>query len=190
MRASIQRRLLSTLLIGGSALAIPLSAEAGNKAKSAHAAEKTDVSDAQILGIADTANSGEIEQANIALSKAQKDSVKQFAQLMVKDHTAAKEKGKVVGRELGLTPAPSALANGIEKDGDAVTSQLEKATPSDFDMTYLQLQVREHEKVLKAIDGLIPKADAQQVKGLLTDMRGHVEHHLATARTTLASLAK
>jgi len=190
MRTSTQRRLLSALLIGGSAIAIPLGAEAGNKAKTAHATSKTDVTDAQILGIADTANSGEIEQAKIALSRAQKDSVKKFAGLMVKDHTDAKEKTKVVGRELGLAPAPSALANSIEKEGDEVTSQLEKATPSDFDTTYLQLQVREHEKVLKAIDGLVPKAEAQQVKALLTDMRGHVEHHLTTARATLATLGK
>jgi putative membrane protein len=188
MKATFHHRLYSVLLTGGLALAVPLAAQAGGPDH--HSTDKTDPSDAQILGVADTANTGEIGQGNIALSKAQRDSVKQFAQLMVKDHTAAKDKGRAVAKELGLTPAPSGLSNGVQKDGNDATAQLGKATPENFDRTYMQLQVRLHEKVLKTLDELIPKADAQQVKALLTDMRGHVEHHLSAARTTLSSLEK
>jgi len=188
MNARFHHRVCSVLLTGGLALAVPLAARAGGPEH--HATDKTDPSDAQILGVADAANTGEIGQANVALAKARRDSVKQFAQLMVKDHTAAKDKGRAVARDLGLTPAPSGLSNGVQKDGNDATAQLGKATPDSFDRTYMQLQVRLHEKVLKTLDDLIPKADAQQIKTLLTDMRGHVEHHLTVARTTLSSLEK
>jgi putative membrane protein len=189
-----KRHGLATVLMG-IGMCLPVAAGAAPKtgpgaASESKPANKAEVTDAQILGIADVANTGEVGQANIALSKGQADSVKQFAQLMVKDHTAAKEKGRAVGKELGLTPAPSELSNGVQRDGNEATAQLEKASTRNFDRTYMQIQVRLHEKVLKTLDDLIPKADASQVKTLLTDMRGHVEHHLAVARSTLKSLEK
>src|SRR5437762_146880 len=133
MTHGFHRGIISALLAGCVGVAVPLAAQAGGK--DSHATDKTDPSDAQILGIADVANTGEIGQANVALSKTQNDSVKQFAQLMVKDHTAAKEKGKAVGKELGLTPAPSELSNGIQKDGNDATAQLDKASAANFDRT-------------------------------------------------------
>jgi putative membrane protein len=188
MKARFHRRVGTALLTATLGFAVPHAAHAGGADH--HRGDSVAPTDAQILGVADTANTGEVGQGNIALSKAQHDSVKQFAQLMVKDHTAAKEKGRAVAKELGLTPAPSGLSNGVQKDGNDATAQLSKATSATFDRTYMQLQVTLHEKVLKMLDDLIPKADAQQVKALLTDMRGHVEHHLAAARTTLSSLEK
>jgi len=189
-----KHRGLATVLMG---IGMCLPVTSGAAPKTGHAvagdskqANKNELTDAQILGFADTANTGEVGQGNIALSKGQADSVKQFAQLMVKDHTAAKDKGRAIGKELGLTPAPSELSNGIQRDGNEATAQLEKASAQSFDRTYMQIQVRLHEKVLKKLDDVIPKADASQVKALLTDMRGHVEHHLAVARSTLTSLEK
>jgi putative membrane protein len=191
---ALRRRIFSLVALGVVGAAAP-AVQAGAKgdqhtASGAKGANKTDLTDAQILGVADTANAGEVAQANIALTKAQKDSVKQFAQLMVKDHSAAKDKGRAIGKELGLIAAPSGLSSGIQKDGDEASAKLEKAQSTNFDRTYMQIQVRLHQKVLKTLDDLIPQADAAQVKDLLTDMRGHVEHHLSVARTTLGNLEK
>jgi len=192
MKPKIRRPLFAALILGAVAAA-PV-AEAGPRtgasATGSKANDKTNLTDAQILGVADTANTGEIAQANIAVSKAQVESVRQFAQLMIKDHSEAKEKGRSLGTELGLTPATSPLSAGVQKDGDDAMAQLEKAQPGNFDRTYMQTQVRLHQKVLRTLDDLIPQADAPQLKSLLGDMRMHVEHHLTTARSTLATLGK
>ncbi len=153
------------------------------------AADKADFKDPQILEVADVANTGEVEQANVALGRTQSDPVKSFAELMVKDHTAAK--GQSIAKELGVTMTPSALSTDLKRDGDSLMTSLKDADPASFDRTYMQAQVSEHEKVLKLLDDkLIPKASAPQVKGLLGDMRHHVEHHLMVARGTLDKLGQ
>ncbi|HEX3593484.1 MAG TPA: DUF4142 domain-containing protein [Polyangiaceae bacterium] len=195
MNTILRRHALPAIALVGIAFVAPRAAHAEPKpaphaSNGAKAANKTDLSDAQLLGIADLANTGEVGQATYAMSKTQNEAVKQFAQLMIKEHGAARDKGRSIATELGIAAAPSALSNGVQKDGDDVMSQLEKSSPPNFDRTYMQAQIRLHQKVLRMLDDLIPQADAAQIKALLTDMRGHVEHHLSTARSTLTALPK
>ena len=49
----------------------------------------TPVSDSDIAAIVTTANQGEIDQANAALTKASSSAVRDFAQMMITDHTNA-----------------------------------------------------------------------------------------------------
>ena len=164
--------------------------------KKAHATElaksdESDMTDAQILGVADVANTGEVEQGNIAESRGRSEKVKSFAQMMVKEHSAAKNKGMAVAKQLGVAPATSAKSAEVEKDGQSIVKKLHEASADDFDKTYLKAQIRLHEDTLKLLDGeLIPKASTPQVKSLLTDMRAHVEHHLAVAHSDLDTLNK
>jgi putative membrane protein len=163
----------------------------GKKTPSAVPANKSELNDAQILGVADVANTGEVEQANIALTRARSDKVKSFAELMVKDHTAAKNKGLTVAKQLGVTPATSAKSAEVQKQGAEAMKTLHEADADDFDKTYLKTQIRMHEDTLKLLDNdLIPKANTPQVKSLLTEMRGHVQHHLAVAHSDLDTLNK
>jgi len=162
---------------------------AGPAATPAKATDEKGLTDSKILGVADAANAGEVAQATIASDKAQADSVKSFAKLMIKDHSAAREKGTAIAKELGLTPPPSPASDDVKKKGDALATKLRAAPEATFDRTYMEAQVREHEKVLKMIDGkLLPNADAPQLKALLEDMRTHVEHHLSVAQSTLKQL--
>jgi len=153
--------------------------------------EAKTLTDAQILGIADAANGGEVEQATVAEGKAHAESVKEFARMMVKDHGAAKQKGGEIARQLGIAVAPSPRSMSLNKESDDTLTRLHEAKPEDFDKTYMRDQVRLHEKVLGMIDrDLMPQADASQVKSLLSDMRGRVAHHLAVAHSTLNELEK
>ena len=163
----------------------------GKKAPPA-APEKADsLSDAQILGVTDVANTGEVEQANVALARSHSDKVRSFAGLMVKEHTAAKNKGLAIAKQLGVSPATSAKSAEVQKEGADATKTLHEADADDFDKKYLKSQIRLHEDTLKLLDGeLIPKANTPQVKSLLTDMRAHVEHHLSVAHSDLDTLNK
>jgi putative membrane protein len=152
---------------------------------------KADMTDAQILGVTDVANGGEVEQGNVAEARARSDKVKSFAQMMVKEHTAAKNKGLSVAKQLGVSPATSAKSAEVTKDGADVLKKLHEAGADDFDKTYLKAQISLHEDTLKLLDGdLIPKASTPQVKQLLLDMRAHVEHHLSVAHSDLDALKK
>jgi predicted outer membrane protein len=60
--------------------------------------------------------------------------------------------------------------------------------PSSFDRTYMEAQVRLHQKAMRAFDELIPQTQGPQLKGLLTYMRQQAERHLSTARSIINSL--
>jgi putative membrane protein len=149
------------------------------------------LTDAQILEVANTANTGEVTQGTVAETRASSDAVKSFAKHMVTDHGASKRQGESVAKQLGVTPAPSPVANTLKKDADKVTTELHKADSAAFDKVYMRAQVNEHQKVLRIIDQeLMPQANAEQVKALLGDMKAHVQQHLSEAESTLQQLSK
>jgi len=49
------------------------------------------LTDGEILGVADTANGGEVDQGKSASAKAQSPAVKAFANRMIADHSAAEQ---------------------------------------------------------------------------------------------------
>ena len=186
MKTTHRSSILAALLLGSMTVVSPRLAEAGSQSDS-HAAGakdaniKKDLSDSQILGVADTANTGEIDRANIAVEKAQSDTVKQFAQMMLKEHTEAKQQGRKLFSEVGITV--SALSAGMQKDSDDTMTQLMTVAPSGFDRTYMQAQVRLHQKTIRALDELIPQTQGPQLKGLLTYMRQQADRDPSTARS-------
>jgi putative membrane protein len=185
---------VALLVAAASSAAVPRGASSVDG--SVHVAEpasdakttKARLTDAQILCFSAVANGSEIEQATVAEPKARTDAVEKFAQLMIADHTAAKDRTLSIARDLNVELAPSAVSREVKRDGDTLVAELENARPENFDRTYLQGQVTLHDKLLKTIDELVPQARKGQVKELLVDMRKHVEHHLAVARTTLNGL--
>ncbi|HVU02768.1 MAG TPA: DUF4142 domain-containing protein [Polyangiaceae bacterium] len=152
-------------------------------------ADDKELSDAQVLEVANLANDGEVQQASYAQMHAQAGAVKAFADLMVKDHTNAKKQGIAITKDTGIRPAPSDVSKNLRKDSEDVMKDLKKADADDFDKTYMKAQVKEHEQVLKILDDeLIPSASAASLKQLLADMKTHVTHHLAVARGTVDKL--
>lgn len=191
MTNTFRSSILATLFLGSVGVVVPRPAEAGSESD-AHALGakdpniKKDLSDAQLLGVADTVNTGEIDRANVAIEKAQADSVKQFAQMMLKEHIEAKEQGRKLLAEYGISV--SGLSAGMQKQSDDTMTQLQTVVPSGFDRTYLQSQIRLQQKLIKGLDEVIPQAQGPQLKGLLQYMRQQADRHLATARSTLQSL--
>jgi len=192
MKTTLRSSMLTALFVGSAAIAGPRVADAGPQPDS-HAlgtkdTDNQELSDGQILGVVDTANTSEIDQANVAITKAEADSVKEFAQMMIKDHTAAKERDRALAAGIGISV--SALSAGIQKESNETMTLLMTVQPSNFDRTYMQTQVRAHQKVLRTLDELVPQAASPQLKTLLTDMRATVERHLTTAEATLAALGR
>ena len=145
-------------------------------------APDTPLSDAQIIQITANLDSGEIEQAQVAKTKAKDAKVKQFAARMVTQHTEAKQKGAALAKKAGLTPAESEVATDLKTQSNADIDSLKSANPADFDAVYMTGQVKAHEAALKLIiNRLIPAAADANLKAHLETVRGVVEHHLKDA---------
>jgi putative membrane protein len=147
--------------------------------------------DEQILTITHVANQGEIEQAKLAQSKAKDPRVKKLAAMMLKDHTAADGKGLSLGRHNHLDPSPSKASTDLESGADGNTQMLKGTTGADFDKSYVDTQVKEHQEVLDAIDQkLVPNAKNADLRTYLAEVRTKVAMHLQHAKDLQAELAK
>ncbi len=151
----------------------------------------TTMSDAQIAAITDAANTGEIEQAKVALRHAKDQRVRDFAQMMIEHHSDAKTKQGMLMSSMNLSDDPTSTSMRISSDGQSALGSLQSAGANDFDKMYIELQVREHRDVLDMLDNkLIPSAHSADFKRALVDFRPKVADHLKRAEDLQQILAK
>lgn len=147
-------------------------------------------SDAQIMHVLATANTGEVEQGTLASSKATDPAVLSFAQRMVTEHTAGNQRGQTLAQAKGLTPADNPTSQQLKSESDAIVAQLQPLTGAAFDAAYIDSQVTVHTKVLALIDEvLLPAATDPDVRTELTTTRGHVATHLSEAQAIKEAVA-
>ncbi len=143
------------------------------------------LTDEQIAAITNDANSAEIEQAQLALSKTKDARIKDFASMMVKHHTEAKNKQA----KLGLKTASSPKSTKLEKDAQDTLSKLKAATSKEFDADYIDAQVAEHREVAHTIEhDLMPNASSAGLKAYLADIKPTVDSHLEKAKEIQSAL--
>jgi len=146
------------------------------------------LTDGEILAVLNAANTGEVAEGQQAKSKATSAAVKDFAQQMVTDHTAALQKDQTTATSIQVTPAPNAASRAITRQGQDVMAALSDLSGQAFDIGYMKSQVAAHRTVLKLIDAAIDQADAADLKTLLTETRATVSMHLEHAKLVLAGL--
>jgi putative membrane protein len=141
-----------------------------------------------IAGILATANQGEIDQANAALSKATNADVRAFAQMMVTDHTNAASKANDVFSRNGITPADNSTTSELKTNGQRSTMNLNAYSGAAFDRAYMQAQVDMHSWLLTNLDSLLIPSARGDLRTLLESTRGTVSSHLDKAREILGRL--
>jgi len=139
--------------------------------------------DGQIASIVSTANTGEVAQAQVALSKAEDAQVRDYAQHMITEHTAAEQRLTQLLTAAGITPQPSQVSTSLKADSDRVVQQLTAtAAGPNFDSVYIQSQIAVHQKVLDLVDDeLIPSAQNSTLQDELQATSDAVSKHLEDA---------
>lgn len=142
----------------------------------------TELTQGQILNVLATVDSGEIAQAQLAVTKATAPQVRQFANDMIEMHSRSKQEGAQFAEQSGITLSSSKLSNTLENKGSAELRELETTDASKFDKTYMHAQVKQHQEVLDKVNSqLIPAANAT-TRDQLETARGMVQQHLADAK--------
>jgi len=141
-------------------------------------------SDGQIAAVVSTANTGEVAQAQIALTKAQDPQVRDFAQQMVNEHGAANQRLTQLLAAAGITPEPNQVSTSLKADSDRIVQRLNAASAGQaFDSTYIDSQVQVHQKVLDLLEQeLIPAAQNGTLRDELQATSDTVSHHLDEAQ--------
>jgi putative membrane protein len=145
--------------------------------------------DAQIAAIVVTANQVDIDAGKLAASRTKNADVKQFAQLMVTDHTGVNKQATALVTRLHVTPQPNDTSKSLKDGGDKNLAALKPLQGAAFDTAYVDHEVAYHQAVLDALDKtLIPNASNADLKALLVKVRPAFESHLEHAKHLQASL--
>lgn len=134
--------------------------------------------DAQIAHIAYTAGQIDIAAGQQALAKSKDKAVRDFAQSMVRDHTAVNDQALALVKKLGVTPQDNPTSQALSADAAAKLKSMAALDGTAFDRAYLTNEVAFHRTVNGALQStLIPNAKNGELKALLqTGLKLFSEH--------------
>jgi putative membrane protein len=148
------------------------------------------MTDGQIAKITTLVNTGEVEQAQLAKTKAKNAAVKKFATMMINQHTQANQNGAQLAKKASLTPEDSPAAMELQSKATQTLESLKSADATMFDSAYMSAQVTQHQEVLDMLDNkLIPAATNPELKTELQTTRTMVQRHLTDAQAIQQTLA-
>jgi putative membrane protein len=141
--------------------------------QSAFAAQDNDdfVEDASAKGVA------EVEAGKLAQEKGTAADVKSFADMMVKDHTAANAKLKSIADAKKLEVSDSA-----ELADKAKAMILELRSTKSFDQAYANNQVKAHEATIELFEKEASEGKDAELKAFATDTLPKLKAHLEQAK--------
>lgn len=134
--------LVAALGIGAPGLMAASPAFAANHATASTAHHK--LSDAQIAAVVVGANTIDINNGKLALKKSHDPEVRQFAQDMVRDHSAINKAAKQLVTKLGVTPEPSNLSPTLGAEAKQTMAKLSNLHGKAFDRAYINNEVAFH----------------------------------------------
>ncbi len=148
-----------------------------------------ELTDARILHIVITANTGEIAEGQLALTRATAAAVLSFADEMVTEHGAANTDANALAADQAITPETNPVSEMLAQKSTETVAELTAVATAEFDVAYMEAQVAAHTEVLALIeDQLLPEADNAELVTFLGSIRNHVAAHLIDAETTLDDL--
>lgn len=135
-------------------------------ATSALAAKK--MNDLEIAHTAYTAGNIDIRYAHLALALSENKNVREFAQTMVRDHTAVNDQAVALIKKLKVTPQDNDLSKTLVKGAKKKRDELRKLSGKKFDCAYAKNELGYHQVVNKTVEGnFIPNVTVAPLKELL-----------------------
>jgi putative membrane protein len=115
----------------------------------------------------------EIETSKLALEKADKPSVKTYAQMMIDEHTKSTTELKAAAGPAGI-----ALPAALPGDKQAKVDALRGLSGAEFDRQYLADQRSGHQETLAKVNAYLAAAAAGPLKDHASKVTGVVQKHL------------
>lgn len=125
----------------------------------------------------DAANGGmaEVALGKLAEGKAVNAKVKEFAAMMVADHTKANDELMALAQAKNIT-----LPQAVSSDKQATMDNLTKKSGSGFDKAYIDQMVDDHKKTISLFEDASKSAKDADIKAFvdktLPTLRTHLEH--------------
>lgn len=139
------------------------------------------MNDLEIAHTAYTAGLLDIRYAHLALALSENESVRSFANTMIRDHSAVNDAAGKLIYELNVTPQDNALSQALVEGAAMKRAELMTLKVKAFDCAYAANELGYHRIVNKTVaENFIPAVTVAPLKSLLKDalvtFRAHERH--------------
>lgn len=142
------------------------------------------MSDLEIAHTAYTAGDIDIRYAHLALAVSDDDRVREFAETMIRDHSAVNDAAVALLEELDATPVDNDLSRALVDGAAEKRAELRQLDGRAFDCAYAANELGYHQLVNRTVEQeFIPNATVPELKALLSDAlvtfkvhEGHAGH--------------
>jgi putative membrane protein len=121
----------------------------------------------------------EIESSKLALTKSDNAKTKQFADKMIKDHTATSNELKAL---VSGGKVPANLPATLDKTHQAKLDKLNKLNGRDFTKEYDDMQVSAHKDAVSMFERYSKEGDSAELKAFAAKHLPHLQEHLKMAQ--------
>lgn len=147
------------------------------------------MNDLEIAHAAYTAGEIDIRYAHLALALSENAAVREFAQTMVRDHSAVNQAAGTLISELKVTPQDNDLSRALVDGAEKKRAELAGLSGMEFDCTYAKNELGYHQLVNKTVaESFIPAVTVEQLKVLLEDALATFKQHEGHAQAMVKEL--
>lgn len=122
-------------------------------------------------------NMAEVQLGELAKSHASNPEAKQFAQLMIDDHSKNLEQVRQLAQKKNV-----ALASAPGREEQNQKAELEKLSGAEFDQAYAKLMLNDHSKDVAEFEGVANSSKDADVKNYAEQTLPTLRHHLKMAQ--------
>jgi len=123
----------------------------------------------------------EVKLSEMATKSASRAEVKEFAKVMVDDHTKGKQQFNEILKNKSITPPTTEAKNFKE-----VAERLSAAKGADFDAAYLEQMIKSHEEAIKLFETYSKDGNDADLKKWATTNLPTLKEHLEKAKKLAA----
>jgi putative membrane protein len=138
--------------------------------------------DTDALAAIQMVDQNEIQAAGEAEKKKLNPKVKDYAQMLHKEHTKNLDKANKLIDKLGVQTSGNATAQGLQAQGAKDLASLTPLDGDEFASVYLTAMINGHTQALSLLDTQSQSVQDEDVKKFVAETRGHVSMHLDRAK--------
>ena len=147
----------------------------------AYAQDVSGMNDLEFAHIAYTADVIDIRYAHLALALSDNPDIHEFANTMIRDHTAVNEAALGLLEKLGARAQENAFSQTLNKNAEDIIDGFVKLRGAEFDAAYAKNELAYHQAVNDLVENtMIPNIDNAEVKALfeqgLEIFKAHEKH--------------
>ena len=148
-----------------------------------------ELNDLQIAHVAYTADNIDIRYAHLALAISDNPRVREFANTMIRDHTAVNELALALLKKLGVQAQDNFLSRQLSTNSVALIDEMSKLRGAAFDRRYAENELGYHKAVNELVENtFIPNIENAEVKALFKQGLEIFKAHEAHAEMMVKSL--